>query len=138
LEGYCQEQRNVRRQLADLEAQARPMYELDQRKDQIMSVMKVALCNLAMYVRDQYFPASYARATWSRLRLFFQLRGSIEREADYIRVKLHPFNDRELNRDLQELCTKVAAKPPRLPDGRRLVFDFHPDQRPGSNQQMRC
>jgi hypothetical protein len=137
LEGYCQEQRNVRRQLADLEAQARPMYELDQRKDQIMSVMKVALCNLAMYVRDQYFPVSYARATWSRLRPFFQLRGSIEREADYIRVKLHPFNDRELNRDLQELCAKVAARPPRLPDGRRLIFEIHPKHRPGSNQQMR-
>lgn len=40
------------RALEDLEEQERSMYELDNRKDQVMSVCKVALANLAMWVRD--------------------------------------------------------------------------------------
>ena len=39
------------------------MFELDNRKDQVMTVCKVAMANLAMWVRDQYFPPSYAQAT---------------------------------------------------------------------------
>ncbi len=32
--------------------QEREMYELDNRKDQVMTVFKVALANLGMWVRD--------------------------------------------------------------------------------------
>lgn len=138
LEGYCRDQRVVRRQIADLDAQDRPMYVLDNRKDQVMTVMKVAVVNLAMWVRDQYFPDSFAQATWTRLRPFFQVGGRIHREAGQIRVQLQPFNDRALNRDLQIVCAKVAARAPTLPDGRRLVLDIQPARRPGSDQHMRC
>jgi hypothetical protein len=62
-ERYCKEQREVLRALEDLAAKERTMYELDHRKDQVMTVCKVALANLAMWVRDRYFPASYAHAT---------------------------------------------------------------------------
>ncbi len=47
------------------------MHELDNRKDQIMTVCKLALANLAMWVRDRFFPATYAHATWQRLLPFF-------------------------------------------------------------------
>jgi hypothetical protein len=137
LEGYCRDQRTVRRQLADLEAQERPMYALDQRKDQLMSVVKVALSNLAMWVREQYLSASYAHATWHRLRPFFDLPGTIHSETGQIRIQLRPFNDRALNRDLEEVCRKVAAQPPRLPDGRRLLLEIQPQRRPVSDQHMR-
>ena len=70
-ERYCKEQREVLRALEDLEAKERTMYELDHRKDQVMTVCKVALANLAMWARDHYFPASYAHATWQRLLPFF-------------------------------------------------------------------
>ena len=46
----------VLRQLEDLNAKERKMVELDNRKDQIMTVLKVALSNVGMLVRDQYFP----------------------------------------------------------------------------------
>jgi hypothetical protein len=52
------------------------MYELEQAKDQIMSVLKLALTNLVMWARDHYFPAAYAHATWHRLAPFFRLRGA--------------------------------------------------------------
>ena len=55
-ERYCKEQREVLRALEELKAQEKKMYELDHRKDQIMTSVKVALANLAMWTRDQYFP----------------------------------------------------------------------------------
>lgn len=121
-EKYCQEQRELLRALEDLDQQEREMYELDNRKDQVMTIFKVALANLGMWVRDQYFPASYAHATWHRLQLFFQLPGRIFWGRDQVEVELKRFNDSVLNRDLEMLCAKVAQEQPCLPDGRRLIF----------------
>ena len=70
------------------------MYELDHRKDQVMTVCKAALANLAMWVRDHYFPASYAQATWKRLQVFFQLSGTITQDATLVQVELRPVESR--------------------------------------------
>src|SRR5205807_9722050 len=59
-EKYCREQRELLRTLEDLTANERVMHELDNRKDQIMTVCKLALTNLAMWVRDRFFPSTYA------------------------------------------------------------------------------
>jgi hypothetical protein len=121
-EKYCREQRELLRAIEDLAQQERDMYELDNRKDQIMTVCKVALANVGMWVRDHYFPAEYAHASWHRLQVFFQLPGRIFWGTDTVEVELKPFNDRALNRDLMILCTKVAQDQPHLPDGRCLLF----------------
>ncbi len=75
-EKYCREQRELLRAIEDLARQEREMYELDNHKDQIMTVCKVALANVGMWVRDHYFPAEYAHAGWHRLQPFFQLEGT--------------------------------------------------------------
>ena len=121
-ERYCKEQREVLRALEELKEQERSMYELDNRKDQVMTICKVAVANVAMWARDHYFPASYAQATWKRLLPFFQLPGTITQDSTMVRVELHPFNDRALNRDLAILCERVNQALLRLPDGRRLSF----------------
>jgi hypothetical protein len=121
-EKYCRDQRELLRELEDLEKQERDMYELDNRKDQIMTVCKVSLANLGMWVRDHYFPASYAHASWDRLQAFFQLPGRIIWRTESVEVELKRFNDSALNRDLEMLCAKVAQGQPCLPDGRRLIF----------------
>ena len=121
-ERYCKDQRAVLRALEDLKEQERAMYELDNRKDQVMTVCKVSVANLAMWVRDQYFPPSYAQATWKRLLPFFQLPGTIMQSDQRVQVELRPFNDRILNRDLTVLCERVNQASPHLPDGRRLSF----------------
>jgi hypothetical protein len=119
-ERYCQEQRELLRVLEDLTSSERIMYELDNRKDQVMTVFKVALANLVMWTRDQYFPASYEQATWKRLAPFFHLPGLVKQGQDTVTVSLRPFNDRQYNQDLTALCERVNAAAPRLPDGRRL------------------
>jgi hypothetical protein len=125
-ERYCKEQREALRALEDLKKQERTMYELDNRKDHVMTVCTVALANLAMWTRDHYFPASYAQATWKRLLPFFQLPGTITLDATHVQVELRPFNDRILNRDLTVLCERVNQASPRFPDGRRLSFTVQP------------
>jgi hypothetical protein len=119
---YCLEQCHLLRALAELVAKERAMYELENDKDQTMTVLKLALANLGMWAREQYFPATYAHATWHRLAPFFRLPGRVTEEQQAVWVELRPFNDRQLNRDLQTLCQRVAAAQPRLPDGRRLRF----------------
>ena len=89
-----------------------------------MTVCKVALTNLAMWVRDHYFPAFYAHATWQRLVPFFPLSGTVVRDATTLRVELRSFNDRALNRDLALLCARVNEASPRLPDGRHHSLTF--------------
>lgn len=121
-ERYCREQRQVLRALEDLAARERQMFELDNAKDQIMTVCKVALTNLAMWVREQYFPDTYRQATWKRLEPFFKLPGQVVWGDDFVQVTVHPFNDRALNRDLAAVCQRVSAAAPHLPDGRRLIF----------------
>jgi len=49
-ERYCREQRELLRGLEDLDQQEREMYELDNGKDQVMTIFKVALANLGMWI----------------------------------------------------------------------------------------
>src|SRR5437870_2154548 len=120
-EGYCQELRHVLRQQEDLEAQAREMYELDHAKDQIVTVLKLGLANLGMWVRDQYFGESYQHCGWQRLLPFFQLGGWVTTTANEVQLEVCAFNNRALVRDLEEVCRNVNTSGAILPDGRRLV-----------------
>jgi len=121
-ERYCREQRELLRALEDLTANERLMYELDNRKDQIMTVCKLALANLAMWVRDRFFPSTYAHATWQRLQPFFRLPGRVQWGHETVHVALRPFNNRQLTRDLLAVCQCVNETQPRLPDGRLLIL----------------
>jgi hypothetical protein len=75
-EKYCREQRELLRALEDLRANERVMHELDNRKDQMMTVCKLALTNLAMWVRDRFFPSTYAHATRASPPTLFSLTRS--------------------------------------------------------------
>ena len=119
---HAQKQCDLSRSLEDLAKNERTMYELDNRKDHVMTVFKVALANLAMWTRDQYFPDTYSTATWERLAPFFRLPGIIRSNQHTVSVSLRPFNDRQYNRDLHLLCQHVNQKQPHLPDGRLLQF----------------
>jgi hypothetical protein len=121
-EGSCQELRQVLRRQEDLEAQAREMYELDHAKDQIMTLLKVALANLGMWVRDQYFGESYQHCSWQRLWPFFKLSGRMTTTEGEVQLEMCAFNNRDLARDVEEVCRNVNTRGATLPDGRRLVI----------------
>jgi hypothetical protein len=121
-ERYCCEQRDLLRALEDLAASERVMHELDNRKDQIMTICKVALANLVMWVRDRFFPATYAHATWQRLLPFFRLPGRVLWGREVVEVEVRSFNNRQLTRDLLAVCQRVNELQPKLPDGRILIL----------------
>ncbi len=121
-ERSCRALRHVLRQQEDLRVCEREMQELDNTKDQIMTLLKVGLANLGMWVRDHYFGASYQACGWERLLPFFQLSGWVTATQDEVRLDLCPFNHRAMGRDLQELCRTVNTSGVHLPDGRRLVL----------------
>jgi hypothetical protein len=129
-EGYCRELRHVLRRQEDLEAQAREMYELDHSKDQIMTLLKVGLANLGMWVRDQYFGESYQHCGWQRLVPFFKLGGWVTTTVNEVQLEVCAFNNRALVRDLEEVCRNVNAGTVTLPDGRRLVMSV--------GERLRC
>jgi hypothetical protein len=118
-ERYCREQRELLRSLEDLAAKERVMHKLDNRKDHIMTVCKLAL---AMWVRDRFFPSTYVHATWLRLLPFFRLSGRVRWERACVQVEMRPFNNRQLNRDLLAVCQRVNEFQPRLPDGSPLTL----------------
>ena len=102
-----------------------------------MTMCKLALANLAMWVRDRCFPASYAHAIWARLAPFFQLPGKITSHRQLVSVQLHLFNDRHYNRDLSLLCQHVNEMQLHLPDGRLLFFSVQEMAHPVLHQQHR-
>jgi hypothetical protein len=118
----CRALRHVLRQQEDLRTYEREMRELDNTKDQIMTLLKVGLANLGMWVRDHYFAESYQSCGWERLVPFFQLSGWVTATETEVRLDFSPFNHRAMGRDLQELCRTVNTSEVHLPDGRRLVL----------------
>jgi hypothetical protein len=118
----CRALRHVLRQQEDLRTYEREMRELDTTKDQIMTLLKVGLANLGMWVRDHYFGESYQSCGWERLVPFFQLSGWITATETEVRLDFSPFNHRAMERGLQELCRTVNTSEVHLPDGRRLVL----------------
>jgi len=121
-EQSCRVLRLVLRQQEELRACEREMQELDNTKDQIMTLLKVGLANLGMWVRDHYFGESYQSCGWERLVPFFQLSGWVTATETEVRLDFSPFNHRGMGRDLQDLCRKVNTDGAHLPDGRRLVL----------------
>ncbi len=87
---------------------------------------KRAAMHLAGCLPYQYFPLTYAHATWKRLAPFFHLPGRVTQGPRAISVELRPFNDRQLNHDLVALCERVNQASPQLPDGRQLLFSVSP------------
>ena len=134
---HAQKQCDLSRSLEDLARNERTMYELNNRKDHVMTVFKVALANLAMWTRDRYFPDIYENATWERLAPFFRLPGIVRSNQHTVEVELRPFNDRQYNRDLHLLCQRVNQKQPHLPDGRLLSFSVASCSRPILDLQQR-
>jgi hypothetical protein len=63
-ERYCREQRDEARERSKTSPHMNERCtRLPNRKDQVMTVFKVALANVMMWTRDHYFPESFAHAT---------------------------------------------------------------------------
>jgi hypothetical protein len=123
-ERYRTEQEEKKQALAKITQQMadHPMYELDNRKDQLVSALRVCLVNVLQLLRDTVFPASYAQATYETLAPFVQMGGFVIEHAQHIEVFLDGFWQSARQRDLAELVARCNARRFTAPDGRVLKF----------------
>jgi hypothetical protein len=89
-----------------------------------MTLFKIGLANLGMWVRDTYFGESYQQCGGPRLLPFFKLGGWITATASEVQLEVCAFNNRALVRDLEEVCRNVNEGAVTLRDGRRLVLSI--------------
>jgi hypothetical protein len=106
-----------------------PMYELDDRKDQLMSALRVFLVNILQWLQGAVFPESYARATYEALAPVLQMGGFVIEHGDCIEVFLDGFWQSTKQRELEEIVARCNAQRFTAPDGRALRFGVCP--RPG-------
>jgi hypothetical protein len=116
-EGKKQTLAKVTRRMAD-----HPMYELDDRKDQLVGALRLCLVNVLQLLRDTVFPESYAQATYKTLAPFIQMGGFVIEHAHHIQVFFDGFWQSAKQRDLAELVARYNAQQFTLPDGRLLKF----------------
>lgn len=101
-----------------------PMYELDNRKDQLVSALRVCLVNVLQLLRDTVFPESYAQATYGTLAPFVRMGGFVIEHAEHIEIFLDGFWQSAKQRDLAKVVTRCNAQRFTAPDGRVLKFSL--------------
>ena len=88
-----------------------PLYEVDTQKDQIMTHLKVALANSALYAREHYFGHKYLRALPQTLhRIFFSQAGYVEESANQIHILLDAYRDPALQADVMAACETLNQR----------------------------
>lgn len=98
-----------------------PLYEVDTEKDQIMTHVKVALANSALYAREHYFGEKYGRALPQTLhRIFFGQGGYVKESANQIHVTLDAYRDPVLQADVQAACKTFNRRQIRTFDGKLI------------------
>ena len=123
---YVEEQQKKKQALAEVTRKMAdcPMYELDDRKDQLLSALRLCLGNVLQWLRDTVFPESYANATYKTLAPFVQMGGFVIKRPDCIAVFLDGFWQSAKQQDLEELVARCNAQSLTAPDGRPLRFSI--------------
>jgi putative heme degradation protein len=90
---YREERHQKQQALAEItQAMAdHPLFELDDRKDQLLSALRLCLTNVLQWLRDGVLPKSYANATYETLAPFVQMGGFVVEYPDRIEVSLDGF-----------------------------------------------
>jgi hypothetical protein len=97
-----------------------PMYELDDRKDQLLSVLRLCLVSVLQWLRDAVFPDAYAHATYETVKAFIQMGGFVIEHPRFVEVYLDGFWQSAKQRALEELVARCNARQFTAPDGRLL------------------
>ena len=96
-------------------------FEVDAEKDQLMTHLRIAAYNAALFTREQYFGRAYQHIRPATLwRRFLSQDGSYRETDDRLLISLKPFRDPELHRTAQEACARFNERHIRLRSGKWL------------------
>jgi len=104
---------------------AQPFYEIRTEMDHIMSVLKVLLENMFLYVHERFFDGGPPRGLGMLLRTFIDHSGDLEVVEDEdggltYRFVLNGFDDRRDRNLARAACERVNRMAPRTVDGVRI------------------
>ncbi len=106
IEAHRQEQTRVLQQLAELDPHA-PFFDVNTEIDQLVTHLRIAVYNSALFAREHYFGSIYQRTTpFTLWRLFFSQGGYYRQDETGIHVTLKPFRDMNLQQAAREACAR--------------------------------
>lgn len=96
----------LNQKLESLDA-AEVLYEIDTRKDHIMTNLETALNNADLFVKEQYLPRPYRKADFRTIRdILYQQAGEYLETKDEIRVTLNHYDQEPDHQRLAEFAAK--------------------------------
>lgn len=120
IEQHQIEHTKVVAQLATIDPQAM-FFEIDAEKDQLMTHLRIAVYNSALFAREQYFASTYQHARPVTLwRLFFSQDGYYQETEECVWITLKPFRDPQLQQAALEACQRFNERRIRLQSGKWL------------------
>lgn len=108
--------------------QTEVLYEIDTRKDHIMTTLETALNNADIFVKEHYLPEQYKRADFRTLRdILYRQQGNFLETKDEIRVTLNPYDQEPEHQMLAEFAAKkISEARLTLHNGKRLSIQVTP------------
>ena len=100
------------------------LYEIDTRKDHIMTNLETALNNADLFVKEHYLPEPYRRADFRTIRdILYRQPGTFLETQDEIRVTLNHYDQEPAHQRLAECAAKkVTDAQLTMNEGKRLII----------------
>jgi len=100
------------------------MYEINSEKNEIMTNFRTLLNNLNRYVAEHYFPPKYERAELRTMcNKFYRQNGYVKVRKRYIKVLLDPYDEPELQKDVEYACAKFNCSDVQTSTGQRYYME---------------
>jgi len=97
---------DLARKLKDID-QTKILYEIDTRKDHIMTNLETALNNADIFVKEQYLPKQYRRSDFRTIRdILYRQQGRYYETKDEIRITLNHYDQEPEHQKLAEYASK--------------------------------
>lgn len=134
--GLISQKENKEDELNSLDMEQK-LYEIVTEKDNGMSNFKMLLYNLSRYAREQWFSPQYENATFLMMRdKIYSQDGYVKMGRRNIMVTLNPYDDDELQKNVEAACIKFNCADVRSPLGRRLEICVEPQEKIGGNPDV--
>jgi len=113
---------DLARKLKDID-QTKILYEIDTRKDHIMTNLETALNNADIFVKEQYLPEQYRRSDFRTIRdILYRQQGRYYETKDEIRITLNHYDQEPEHQMLAEYASKkINDSQLKTNSGKRII-----------------
>jgi hypothetical protein len=104
--------------------QSEVLYEIDTRKDNIMTNLETALNNADIFVKEHYLPEQYRRSDFRTMRdILYRQQGKLLETKDEVRVTLNHYDQEPEHQMLAEFAAKkIRDAKLFINNGKRLII----------------